>query len=367
MLSPKTKRNIARIIPFGLIWLVLGLVFLTVEQVIIDSSGTSSSSAIRVDFEILVFACLAVTGVGLLVGAIELLFLNKLFAKKSFSKKIFYKFLIYLVFSFIIILIMFPIAAAIELETHVLDNQVWKKYLDFLTSAEYLSTLLQMMVSLGVSLMYGEISDNIGHGVLINFFTGKYHTPKEEERIFMFADMKSSTAIAETLGHVKYFKLLRTYYFDLSNAIINSYGEVYQYVGDEIVVSWKFEKGIQNNNCIQCFFNMKRDLEKKSERYQKYFGVSPDFKAGFHFGKVTTGEIGALKKEIIFTGDVMNTTARIQSLCNEHRVDIIVSDHLLTHLDLGKEFKIKSLGENKLKGKEKTIDLSTLFRHTATP
>ncbi|RKN78356.1 adenylate/guanylate cyclase domain-containing protein [Ulvibacterium marinum] len=364
MLSPRAKRNIARIIPFGLIWLVLGLVFLTVEQVIINSSDTSSSSAIRVDFEILVFACLAVTAVGLLVGAIELLFLNKLFAKKSFLKKIFYKLFIYLVFSFLVILIMFPIAAAIEIETHVLDNQVWKKYHDFLNSAEYLSTLLQMMVSLGVSLMYAEISDNIGHGVLINFFTGKYHRPKEEERIFMFADMKSSTAIAETLGHIKYFELLRTYYYDLSSAIVNSFGEVYQYVGDEIVVSWTSEKGIQNNNCIQCFFNMKKDLKKKSDWYQKHFGISPDFKAGFHFGKVTTGEIGALKKEIIFTGDVMNTTARIQSLCNEHGVDIIVSDHLLNHLNLGKGFKIESLGEHILKGKEKKIGISTVHQNT---
>ncbi|WP_425237956.1 adenylate/guanylate cyclase domain-containing protein [Ulvibacterium sp.] len=364
MLSPKTRRNIARIIPFGVIWLILGLVFITVEQVIIDSSGTSSSSGIRVDFEILVFGCLAVTGVGLLVGAIELLFLNKLFAKKSFLKKILYKLIIYFAFSFLVILILFPIAAAIELNTHVLDNQVWKKYHGFLNSTEYLSTLLQIMVSLGVSLMYAEISDNIGHGVLINFFTGKYHTPKEEERIFMFADMKSSTAIAETLGHIKYFELLKTYYYDLSSAIVNSFGEVYQYVGDEIVVSWKFEKGIQNNHCIQCFFNMKRDLKKKSDWYQKHFGISPDFKAGFHFGKVTTGEIGALKKEIIFTGDVMNTTARIQSLCNEHEIDIIVSDHLLSHLNLGKGFKIKSLGEHILKGKEKKIRISAVHQNT---
>lgn len=364
MLSPKTKRNIARIIPFGFIWLFFGLVFITVEEAVKGNSGTLPTTAITVDFKILLFASLAVTGVGLLVGTIELLFLNSLFVKKSFLKKIVYKLGIYFTFLFVVILITYPIAASIELKTHILDDQVWKKYLDFLTSIEFLSTLLQMLVSLGISLIYAEISDNIGHGVMINFFTGKYHTPKEEERIFMFADMKSSTTLAEMLGHVKYFELLKAYYYDLSSAIVNSSGEVYQYVGDEIVVSWKFEKGIKNNNCIQCFFDMKKDLKKKLGRYQKHFGVSPDFKAGFHFGKVTTGEIGALKKEIIFTGDVMNTTARIQSLCNKHKVDIIVSDHLLTQLDLRKEFEIKSLGEHILKGKEKKVGLSTIFGQT---
>jgi len=69
------------------------------------------------------------------------------------------------------------------------------------------------------------------------------------------------------------------------------------------------------------FFAMKEDLRKRADWYNKDFGLLPAFKAGLHFGKVTTGEIGALKKEIIFTGDVLNTTARIQGLCNHHKVD----------------------------------------------
>ena len=60
----------------------------------------------------------------------------------------------------------------------------------------------------------------------------------------------------------------------------------------------------------------------------------PEFKAGFHFGKVTTGEIGVIKKDIIFTIDVLNTTARIQGLCNTYKVDILISGDLIKELDI---------------------------------
>jgi len=60
---------------------------------------------------------------------------------------------------------------------------------------------------------------------LNNFFLGKYHHPVAEERIFMFVDMNSSTTIAENLGHVKYFEMLKEYFVDLSGAVIESPGD----------------------------------------------------------------------------------------------------------------------------------------------
>jgi len=360
MLSPKAKRNISRIIPFGLIWFVSGFVFFIVETAATGGLNQRPSTAIEIDYKIFIFGTLANTMLGLFVGAVEVLYLNQVFAKKSLSKKILYKTLFYAVIMFLIIVIAYPIAASMELNTNILDKRIWSRLSTFLTSFTHLSTDLQLAVQLGISLFYAEISENIGHGILINFFTGKYHTPKEEERIFMFSDMKSSTTIAEKLGHIKYFELLREYYFDLSEAIIKHSGEIYQYIGDEIVVSWKYKDGIKNNNCIKCFFAMKEDLDKRADWYTKNFGLLPAFKAGFHYGKVTTGEIGALKKEIIFTGDVLNATARIQGLCNQYKVDLIISDKLIKSLDPDSEFQIKSLGKNELRGKMETIELYTL-------
>jgi adenylate cyclase len=296
--------------------------------------------------------------VGLLVGAVEVFYLSKKFKAHSFTKKILYKTFIYILFLFGIILVTFPIAASLELNTSILDGRVWGKLRVFLGSQAHLSTDLQLAVSLVASLFYFEISEHIGHGIMINLFSGKYHQPRQENRIFMFLDMKSSTTIAEKLGHTRYFELLKSYYNDLSDAIIQYEGEIYQYVGDEIIISWTMEKGIANTNCLRCFCAMKKDLEKRSSFYLKHFGVQPFFKAGLHCGEVTAGEIGALKKEIIFTGDTLNASARIQSLCNRYEVDILLSEDLVHALPT--QFELKSLGKNELRGKEKSIELFTV-------
>ncbi len=105
---------------------------------------------------------------------------------------------------------------------------------------------------------------------------------------------------------------------------------------------------------------MKESLNNQSEKYQSKFGVLPTFKAGFHFGLVTTGEIGVIKKDIIFTGDVLNTTARIQDLCNIHNVDILISDHLKNKMNLDSEFQIQTLGKNE------AIELFTVLKSIKT-
>ncbi|WP_046757223.1 adenylate/guanylate cyclase domain-containing protein [Kordia jejudonensis] len=362
MLSPQLKRNIARILPFGIIWLLFGIIFLTVEFAATKDYEFMPDGVINLSFKIVVFAMIAVTFVGFLIGTIELLFLNRYFSRSSFLIKIIGKIIIYSLFLFLIICIMYPIAASIELETNIFDPKVWNKFLEYLTNISFLSTVLQMAVSLGASLFYSEISENIGHGILVNIIRGKYHKPKEEDRIFMFLDMKSSTTIAEKLGHTEYFKLLKEYYNILSEAVIKHSGEIYQYVGDEMVISWNYKNGIAKNNCIHCFFDMKKDLQAKQDWFQATFKMQLSFKAGIHLGTVTTGEIGSLKKDIIFTGDVLNATARIQSLCNTIGVDILISKELHDSLQLEEEFQTISVGNKELRGKLKTKELYTILQ-----
>ena len=347
----------ARIIPFGVIWLLTGWVFILVETAAMGTLDPDSPTIIGLNFKVFVFASISIFIVGLLVGALEMIFMENLFRNRSFLQKILYKFGVYTLIVLAIIVITYPIAAGFESEISIMDVQVWEKFFRYLASVTFLSTLLQMASSLLLCLIYAAISENLGHSVLTNFFTGKYHTPREENRIFMFLDMKSSTSVAEHLGHIRYFELLSEYYSDLSNAIINHLGEVYQYIGDEVVISWKYRAGLKNNNCIKCFFAMQKDLEKRKGFYMKKFGLTPSFKAGMHVGEVTTGEIGALKKEIFFTGDVLNATSRIQGLCNQHNADFLASGDLIGQLHPDGRFEFKSLGLTRLKGRSEPIDL----------
>ena len=365
-ISPKAKRIISRITPFAIIWLLIGwIIDITVFDVT-RHQNLNSETDISFTIPVLIFASLANVLVGLIVGVLEVVYLEKRFSNRPLSAKIFYKFLIYLTLFVVIIVLFFPVAVMFETGGSLLEVEVWQKLGRFLLSISFLITLFHLSVRLLVSLIYSAISENLGHQVLLNFFSGKYHKPKIEKRIFMFLDMKSSTTIAESLGHVKYFKLLDIYYNIMSDSIINSSGEVYQYIGDEIVISWKPGKGINQASCIKCFFDIHDQINEQKEALSQEFGFEIGFKAGIHYGEVTIGEIGALKKEIVFTGDVLNTTARIQSLCKELNSDLLISGAIKNLLPPS-NYQYSSKGEIELKGRNKKEELySVTFEKQAT-
>ena len=356
-LSPKLKRNLTRIFPFGLIWLITGSVFLLSETLITGNQNLNPDASVTMTWPVFIFASMASTLVGLLVGTIELVILEKRFRNYSFRRKVVVKFFIYLIVMMVIMVIAFPLAGSIELSKSPLDPIILEKTANFFQSAVFVNTVLQISFQLLLCLLYAAFSENLGYQVLLNLFTGRYHHPKKEQRIFMFLDMKQSTTIAERLGHTKYFELLQAYYERMSDPIIQTLGEVYQYIGDEVVITWPAEKGLKNNHCIECFKLIKKELQSQSDSFEKEFGTVPDFKAGIHIGEVTTGEIGALKKEVIYTGDVLNTTARVQALCNEHKTDLIITEDLLNGLESSDELNHTFIGELPLKGKSELVRL----------
>jgi adenylate cyclase len=205
-----------------------------------------------------------------------------------------------------------------------------------------------------------QVNDKFGPGILLKFLAGNYHHPKKEERIFMFMDMRSSTTIAEKVGNENYFNLLKDLFSDITDTILNNEGEIYQYVGDEIVISWSIKKGVRNANCLQCFTQIQEKLIKLGPIYKNKYGLMPEFKAGLHHGSVMAGEIGVIKKDIIYSGDVLNTTARIQEQCNQYNVDILISKETFNILSETDRYELIPLGSIELRGKERKIDLNTI-------
>ena len=184
----------------------------------------------------------------------------------------------------------------------------------------------------------------------------------EVERIFMFLDITSSTSIAEKLGHIKYFELLNDFFIDIAAPIEHHNGEIYQYIGDEVVVSWPLKEGIRDFNVLNCFFDILDTIDRLSDTYQERYDLVPTFKAGMHYGKVSTGTIGTLKKEIIYTGDVLNTTSRIEGQCNQYKVNNLLSEDLIQAFPNGGFFEFQKIGEISLRGKASYVTLYTSHR-----
>ncbi|MEM7180173.1 MAG: adenylate/guanylate cyclase domain-containing protein [Spirochaetota bacterium] len=197
----------------------------------------------------------------------------------------------------------------------------------------------------------------IGRGELYRFISGRYHRPLQEERVFLFLDLVSSTSIAEEIGDKKFLDLLDTFYSHMTESILQTQACIYKYVGDEIILSWLPKKAARHANCLRFPILFQQELESRKEFYQEHFGLFPRFRAAVHAGSVITGEMGELKKEIVYLGDVLNTTARVTELCRTLKQTVLVTQEVLDmtqYKDLSSStgLYLEDMGEHELRGKE---------------
>lgn len=217
--------------------------------------------------------------------------------------------------------------------------------------------------SLGASvflILFLEVSSLLSSRFFYNYFTGRYHRPVQEERIFMFVDVKSSTTIAEELGDIQYSQLLQDLFNDFSDGILASHAEIYQYAGDEIILTWKTAQGLKGRRCLYCFYLLKEIIHAKKAYYLQTYNLVPKFKAGMHMGTAVTAWVGKIKKEIVYHGDLLNTTARIQSTCNELEHDFVISEAIKQNLPDDPDIIYNLKGEILLKGKAQPLKLFTV-------
>lgn len=293
---------------------------------------------------------------GLLAGAVvgfseEFLFLEK-FRKKSYLFLLLFRVLFYsLAFAFL------------ELSINSLSKYSFSDlslsasvYFAFYREA-YLRDLGIIIVISTIVISLIQIRRLHRPGDLVKYVTGKYHLPEEINKIFLFIDLKSSTSIAEKLGNIKYSSFLIDYFHDMTGAILMSKAEIYQYIGDEIILTWSFEKGIKDSRCINCFFDIRNSIGMNKEKYLERYGVYPQFKAALHAGRVSVTWIGSIKKEIVYHGDVLNTTARIQEECNKYDQCFLISNFMLENIEIPEYLKSEFVGELQLKGKLEKVKI----------
>ena len=200
----------------------------------------------------------------------------------------------------------------------------------------------------------------VGANVLGYFMAGVYHRPRAEERIFLFLDLQGSTRLAEELGSARYFELLRRFVDDVTEPVLQTDAEIYQYAGDEVVVTWRLDAGLRMANCVRCFFGIRATVARHAPRYQREFGTVPRFRGGLHGGPVTGGELGDLRRQIVFVGDILNTAARLEEYAKRMNLDLVVSGALLDRLTLPEDVRAARCGELALRGKEARVDAYSL-------
>ena len=339
-------------------WVLISNLLFFYEYFTLKSNNVLSS---EFDFEGAFTANLLIGIIAGLVGGI----LTVNLMERWLRKESFWKALLYIIGTYTIAAVLISTFGSLyfnsdDLGLPFLHRDVLYQTQLFFGSWLFLKNYIVWLIIVLITLIVLMVNDKYGPGVFPDYLMGRYFSPKHERRIFMFCDIKNSTGIAEKLGEEKYFNFLKDFFGDIAPAIVQTGGEVYQYVGDEIVVSWKMNTGLKRANALQCFYSMKKIIKYKKRRYLKKYNEFPEFKVGYHYGPVMVGEIGKIKREIVFSGDVLNTTSRIQAMCNDLNVEILASKEFAdVAYQLPKGVTRYDVGKEKLRGKAEEIELTT--------
>ena len=221
--SPRFRMDVKKVMAITIGFIVIN----TFTALLIDATLSSNYSlGPSKTYSFPTYIALSVL-VGLIAGALGGIGLvvvnNYIFRKKSFgfglaSTAIF----------FVIVFGIVNIINSIVIANLTLDNPSIGEIIaasgDFLLNSLTLIIFLLWGIVSVFSLFLLQVNDKFGPGVLWKFINGRYHKPREEERVFMFADMRSSTTIAEKIGHKKYFNLLSDLFSDITNTILNYEG-----------------------------------------------------------------------------------------------------------------------------------------------
>ncbi len=214
-------------------------------------------------------------------------------------------------------------------------------------------------ISAGFSLFFA-VNDLLGRGVLLSFLLGRYHTPREETRIFLLIDLVGSTAAAERLGNLQFYTFINRFVQTVCTAIQQHDGRIYAYVGDAVIAEWSSGRGTAKARCVRAVQSAADLVRRYEVDFVREFGLSPRFRAVLHVGPVVAGEMGGAKREIVLMGDTLNVASRIEAHAKALGETVVASQALIDMLTLPPEITARRLDDADLRGVSRPVALTAL-------
>ena len=145
----------------------------------------------------------------------------------------------------------------------------------------------------------------------------------------LFADLRSSTELADTLVPTDLVEYLNRYVGAMAESVFENGGMLDKFLGDGLMA---------------------------------IFGVKPEpvrFGIGIHTGEVVLGAVGISRRsDFTAVGDTVNTASRLEGLCKRFEVDCILSEATASRLN--GTVPLRRLGPSAVPGKSQPIILLTL-------
>lgn len=173
--------------------------------------------------------------------------------------------------------------------------------------------------------------------------------------VIWFCDLRDSTALADSMSRRDFLSILNEYFECTLEPVLQRKGEVLRFIGDAALAIFPID-GRPGEACAAAV-EAAREALARMEKANKKRPLPLRFGIGLHLGELTYGNIGTPGRiEFTVIGAAANEAARIESLCKQLEVDLLVSEHVARVLPI----RWRSMGSHTLRGVGDKIELFTL-------
>jgi adenylate cyclase len=177
---------------------------------------------------------------------------------------------------------------------------------------------------------------------------------------FLFSDIRGFTPISEKYQSDPQglTSLINRFLDNQTQIILKHGGTIDKYMGDCIMAFWgaPLEDEDQVENATKALLEMKEELEKLNDTLAEEGLDKINTGAGINTGIAVVGNFGSSNRfDYSVLGDSVNLSARLESLCKEYDVGMIVSEYSLVE-----GYSYKFLDEVIVKGKSEPVKIYTI-------
>ncbi|MSR85453.1 adenylate/guanylate cyclase domain-containing protein [Candidatus Uhrbacteria bacterium] len=172
----------------------------------------------------------------------------------------------------------------------------------------------------------------------------------------LFSDLRGFTTLSEGLSPEKLVTVLNTYLDAMTRLVFEQEGVLDKYIGDAVMAFWNapFEQLDHAVRAVRTAVKMRARLRELNKTGAFPSGIELKVGIGMNTGDMVVGNIGAeMRYDYTVIGDTVNLGSRVESLCKEYGVEIIITDAVKRELD--DQFVLRILDQVAVKGKKEPI------------
>ncbi|MBL8994649.1 MAG: adenylate/guanylate cyclase domain-containing protein [Spirochaetia bacterium] len=177
----------------------------------------------------------------------------------------------------------------------------------------------------------------------------------------LFTDIRNFTGLSEHRDPEEIVEWLNRFFTEVGQAVAAERGFINKFIGDAVMAVFGAPLAIPDHadRALRAALGIRRGIARLNEEFLQKNLPPLRIGIGIHTGRVLAGNIGsASRMEYTAIGDAVNLASRVEGLCRNLNVDLLLTGETASRLSPG--FQLQTLPDSVVKGKEKPVTLFTI-------